>query len=103
MGEAESFDREPLVDGRATAADDGDAAARTVGADPADSGPAELGVESGDGEHATQAGDAVIIPRTEATSGRPPDPAAATVDGRRDAGMPAVPGGAPSETVLLRI
>jgi tetratricopeptide (TPR) repeat protein/tRNA A-37 threonylcarbamoyl transferase component Bud32 len=63
MGEAESFERDTLADVPATAADDGDAAARTVGADSADTGPADIDVESGDGRHAplgseAEAGDA---------------------------------------------
>ena len=70
MGEAEHTDRETRTDVPATAAGDGDPSACTVGADSADSGPAGLSTEHG--------------------------------DGRRDAGMPAVPGAAPREATALR-
>src|SRR5262249_14196793 len=47
MGEAEHTDRETRTGARATAADDGDPAACTVGANSADSGPADLGAKDG--------------------------------------------------------
>ena len=53
MGEAESSDRETFADGPATAADDGVAAACTVGADSADPGPADLDAGIGYGTPAT--------------------------------------------------
>jgi hypothetical protein len=52
MAEAESFERETLADVPAAAADDGDAAACTVGTDSPDPGPADTDVESGDSRHA---------------------------------------------------
>src|SRR5262249_48056625 len=53
MGEAEHTDRETRTGVPATATDNGDAAACTVGGDSADSGPAGLGAEHGDGKPAT--------------------------------------------------
>src|SRR5262245_60528728 len=141
MGESESFDRETLADGRATAAGDRVAVAGTLGAGSADPGPADPGAESGAGTPATLgtgvaagdatqqgpadlaaapgagatasnaadsagshagAGDAGAAPRTGPTFGPPPDPAAATVDGTRDAGATVASGGVPQEAVALR-
>src|SRR5262249_24327578 len=53
MGEAEHSDREALEDIPATVADHVDRSASTVGAASAESGPADLGAEDGDGKPAT--------------------------------------------------
>jgi WD40 repeat protein len=133
-------DREARADLAATAADRGDPSACTVGADSADSGPADLGAVSRDGTLATLgtgaaagdatrgpadltatpgagatagaatdapgshagAGDAVVTPRTEPTSGPPPDPASATVNDRRVDGATVASVGAPREATALR-
>jgi eukaryotic-like serine/threonine-protein kinase len=65
MGEAESSDRETLADGPAAAADDGVAAACTVSADSADSRPADLDAEIGDGKPAMLGTGATAVDATQ--------------------------------------
>ena len=82
MGEAEHIDRETLADVPATATDDGDPSACTVGADSADSGPADLDAEDRDGKPAplrsgATAGDATRGPADlDAATGTGPPPGA---------------------------
>src|SRR5262245_33310564 len=75
MGESESFDRETFADGPATATDDGDASACTLGAGSADPGPADPGAVSGDGTPATLG---TGVAAGDATQKGPADLAAAT-------------------------
>ena len=111
-GEAEHTDRETLADIPATVAGHGDRSACTIGAESADSGPADLATApdasatasiavSWPGSQAG-AGHAGVTGSTETTFGPPPDPAAATVDGGRDADPPAAPGDAPPAAVARR-
>src|SRR5262245_9787284 len=96
MGEEQHSDRETLADVSAIDAARGDPSACTVGVGSADSGPAALVAAPGAGSTAgtvadspgsySVASDTGATPRTEPTFDPPPDPAAATVDGMRDAG-----------------
>jgi WD40 repeat protein/tRNA A-37 threonylcarbamoyl transferase component Bud32 len=88
MGEVESFDRETSADGPASAA--ATSAGATAGT-AADSPGSQPGVS-----------DATASPEAEPSFGSPPDPAAVTVDGTRDAGPPGIPGGDPPEAGARR-